>query len=290
MLPSADGCGWLGGLDADSAPELQHPDRSGDEILQKPTKDEGRNNHSARVGPSGTSYVMGPTALPTSVARALRMHIAGRRLNLVPATGPAGCPTAEAFRAISREICDKRARLFETRRMKNLSRILGALAATLCLVSYADDAKALGPIDLEVGLKGGYATNPSTATTVSQGLGVGLGGRAGVGIFGIYGGISVVDYLGQDSDSAVAVGGELGYSWNISLLTLRPQIGIGNITQSFSSSAHLPNSNSLYLEPGLTALIGLGLFFVGADANALIITSQGNNTALTLHAQVGLKF
>ncbi|HEY2515528.1 MAG TPA: hypothetical protein VGI39_31890 [Polyangiaceae bacterium] len=176
--------------------------------------------------------------------------------------------------------------------MTNLSRILGALAATLCFVSYADEAKALGPIDLEVGLKGGYATNPDNVSGISNGLGPGFGARAGVGIFNLYGGVNVVRYFGENSLSAWEVGAEVGYSIKLSILTLRPQVGFGDMLQSVP--AQVPGitlGDSFYLEPGLTALIGLGLLYVGADANALFLTSAGPSTAaLTIHGQVGVKF
>jgi hypothetical protein len=42
-------------------------------------------------------------------------------------------------------------------------------------------------------------------------------------------------------------------------------------------------------------MVGLGIFFVGADANVLLLPSlsvpgTGNQAAFTLHGQIGVKF
>jgi hypothetical protein len=188
---------------------------------------------------------------------------------------------------------DNMGSLSETFRMKT-SRLAGALLATLCFLSYAGEAKAIGPVDIEIGAKGGYATNPSNLSGIPNGLGAGIGARAGVGIFGLYAGVNYLHYFGQDSLTADQFGGELGYSWKLSILTIRPQVGFGSLSYSgpnISTAALVGfNSGNFYVEPGLTALLSFGLLFVGADANALILTSGNNNPALTLHAQVGVKF
>jgi hypothetical protein len=176
--------------------------------------------------------------------------------------------------------------------MKNLTRALGALGVTLCLFSYAGQAHALGPIDVEAALKGGYATN-DVSSGPGNGLGGAFGARAGVGIFGIYGGVSVLRYFGSSPYSSWAVGGELGYSLSVSILTIRPQIGLGNLQTDISGCpVGLSCSNgTLYVEPGVTALISFGLPFVGVDANAMFLPSANNaNAAFTLHAQLGVKF
>jgi hypothetical protein len=179
--------------------------------------------------------------------------------------------------------------------------VLSALLLALAIALSSKEARALGPVDIEAGAKVGAGTNPIGGPT--NPLGVGIGGRAGIGIFGLYGGVNVVDYLGGGDGlggtfHALQFGGELGYSIKLSILTLRPQIGLGNIT--FSDSTFSTSEGSFYLEPGLTALLTLGIIYLGADANALIITSAPNagslglttstNTAFTAHGQLGVVF
>jgi hypothetical protein len=94
--------------------------------------------------------------------------------------------------------------------------------------------------------------------------------------------------------SSTLLGGEAGYSiTGIPHLTLRPQLGVGNASFSFGDASQ----SHLYLEPGLVALITLGLLYVGADANLLAVpgVDQGNNdtktyTSFTIHGQIGIQF
>ena len=130
---------------------------------------------------------------------------------------------------------------------------------------------------------------------------------------GFYGGLSFMDYLGEsqvnqgvkESLKSVLYGVEAGYNIGLSILTLRPQLGVGNYTRSESlsgsntsinlgapPSSPPPNSStsSLYLEPGVTGLLSLGMWIVGADANVLVLTLSGAWPAFTAHGQVGIKF
>jgi len=180
----------------------------------------------------------------------------------------------------------------------------------LYTLAVARDAHALGPVDLEVGAKVGYATNPSSVSGATNPLGFGLGGRAGLAFLGgIYLGGNIMYYLGGSqslptetatgapSSTSVSVntlmyGGELGYGFKIlDLLTIRPQVGIGNATFSESGGGQSQSTSNWYLEPGVTGLIGLGLLYVGADVNALLFPGLANtNAAFSLHAQIGVKF
>jgi len=180
----------------------------------------------------------------------------------------------------------------------------------LSTLAVARDAHALGPVDLEVGAKVGYATNPSSVSGATNPLGFGLGGRAGLAFLGgIYLGGNIMYYLGGSqslptetatgapSSTSVSVntlmyGGELGYGFKIlDLLTIRPQVGIGNATFSESGGGQSQSTSNWYLEPGVTGLIGLGLLYVGADVNALLFPGLANtNAAFSLHAQIGVKF
>jgi hypothetical protein len=183
---------------------------------------------------------------------------------------------------------------------------LSALALGAALTLAPREAHALGPLDLEAGLKVGVGTTPSNLNAQINPLGLGIGGRAGVSIFGLYGGLNIVDYLGSSQSNvsvhALQYGAEVGYGWKLMLLQIRPQVGFGSIGFKSSIDSSVPviggtsQTNSyFYLEPGVTALISLGLLYVGADANVLfmpsVTTADGSSTsstAITLHAQVGV--
>jgi outer membrane protein with beta-barrel domain len=193
-------------------------------------------------------------------------------------------------------------------------------AFTLCAGTLVTtrDAHALGPVDLEVGAKVGVGTNPISSTNAGNvsvsspnPLGFGLGARGGVSFLGIYGGIQFMYYFGSSQDTSVLgqsfsasehsllYGIEAGYGFTLlDLLTIRPQIGIGNFTATASVSGNgaalqgsTSQSNSnLYLEPGVTGIVSLGMWFVGADANALFLPGADHaTTAFTFHGQVGVK-
>jgi hypothetical protein len=178
--------------------------------------------------------------------------------------------------------------------------LAAAVAIGAVTLSSAPDAHALGPIDLEIAAKGGYGTNPFGGSV--NPLGAGLGGRAGVGFFGFYGGIAGLYYLGGSQDGVsvhtAMYGFEAGYNWKIAILTIRPQVGIGNFTYSVSGAPSANgNTSDLYVEPGVTGLVSLGVLFVGADANILILPNisqpsgdKGTETAFTLHGQIGVRF
>jgi hypothetical protein len=191
--------------------------------------------------------------------------------------------------------------------------ILLPVALCLAVLTAPTEAHALGPIDLEIAAKVGYANNPGSGDP--NPLGVGLGGRAGVSFMGAYGGVNILYYFGGTSNVNIAsvsansllYGIEAGYGVTlVDILTIRAQLGVGNITISSNHSgsvgsvtASAPSSlNNLYLEPGLTGLLGFGTYFVGVDANLLILPSiaqqngggSSTETCFTLHGQIGVKF
>jgi hypothetical protein len=200
--------------------------------------------------------------------------------------------------------------------MKSASILFFSAALGVCMLSVTRNASALGPVDVEVAAKVGGGTNPVNVGSESQPpgaapsnppnpLGFGLGGRAGASFMGFYGGLSFMFYLGEsqvnqgvtESLKSILYGGEAGYNIRVSILTLRPQLGIGNFTrsQNWSGGTMLPpgstSTSSLYLEPGLTGLLAFGMWIVGADANVLFLTGlSGAWPAFTAHGQVGIKF
>jgi hypothetical protein len=128
-------------------------------------------------------------------------------------------------------------------------------------------------------------------------------------------------YLGgsKDFDLGVASGRSKAHSWQEGIdvgwgfklealhLTIRPQLGVGNIGLSPSVEnlkvqapygfTPLPHS-SVYLEPGVTSFVSVGLLYVGADINYLWISryEEGGDGswvakgAMTVHGQVGVQF
>jgi hypothetical protein len=196
--------------------------------------------------------------------------------------------------------------------MRTVSIAAAAFAFGVGSFAMTRDAHALGPVDLELGLKAGGASNPLSGDSPNPNpLGFGLGARAGVGIFGFYGGLKFMYYFGSSdtlsgpgesgsySRHTVMYGAELGYSISIlDLIVIRPQLGIGEATISSGSSVSgLINGNltsgsggNLYLEPGVTVLVGFGLWFVGADANLIFLPGHDNShAAVAFNGQVGIK-
>jgi hypothetical protein len=213
---------------------------------------------------------------------------------------------------------------------------LAAGAATALASSVSRDAHAIGPVDVEVGAIAGAGTVPThqgngavvsgyvSPPAVPNPLGFGLGGRAGVGFHGLYAGVEGTYDFGGSSGPPYGVkansdliGVDVGYSFKLPIVTIRPLVGIGNFTETVSGlpqpscpagsgPCSVPSSqsyNTLYVQPGITGLISLGTFYVGADANLLVLTSlpeyagcncsNGHDQlelALTFHAQVGVRF
>jgi hypothetical protein len=196
--------------------------------------------------------------------------------------------------------------------MKKTFLFFAATAAGLLTLSATREAHALGPLDIEVAGKIGYGSNPDSGEGLNR-LGFGFGGRAGLALFGIYAGVNIVDYLGGTANSepcppgvqsaacaggsvhTLMYGGEFGYGFKISIVTIRPQFGVGSAIVSGPGGS----ASSLYLEPGVTGLVSFGLLFVGVDANVAIfpsttsgevMSSSSTNEAFTIHGQIGLRF
>jgi hypothetical protein len=205
----------------------------------------------------------------------------------------------------------------------------------------ARNARAMGPVDVEIAAKTGFATNPvapnpppaSSYIDVVVGsplnpnpLRLGVGGRVGVDYLKFYGGIQVTYYFGSTatetlnggsaapavtgervsaSSHALTYGIEAGYDVTLlDIVTIRPQIGLGNAT--FTNSAldtgetaqAVPSeSNSdLYLQPGVVALLSLRGWLVGIDANLFFVPGMNDTsghdwkTSFALDGQVGIRF
>jgi hypothetical protein len=187
--------------------------------------------------------------------------------------------------------------------MPRPSLVLATAGLTAAILAFSPKAHALGPVDVEVGARAGVAAGNLGP------IGFGIGGRGGISALGLYAGIDVIDYLGatgtcgscsspagqtvEQSRSALLYGLEAGYSFKFSLVTIRPQLGLGNFHLSSGYGDPTPgpstSSNYFYLEPAVVGLVSLGVFFVGADIGELLLLT-GPNSEFTVHGQVGVTF
>ncbi len=175
--------------------------------------------------------------------------------------------------------------------------VLSAAVTGLGTLALTPAASAVGPIDIEVAAKAGGATSPWSGSP--NPLGVGVGARAGATFRGLYGGLSLMYYLGGSTSEADGTilnnhtfmfGIEGGYGWEAPPFTVRPQVGIGSFSIAAECSTGCGSSSNLYIEPGLTALFALGRFFLGADANLLFVPNLDQaQVAFTAHGQLGVK-
>jgi hypothetical protein len=192
-----------------------------------------------------------------------------------------------------------------------LAVVVGLLAVGAAWVPR--DAFALGPVDLELAVSPlGGGTSTVGSGTVNP-LGYGIGARAGIDVFGLYAGVAAMYYFGDGGDvpdpsgdvihtygSSTLVGLEGGYNLGISILTLRPQLGVGYYNAGFTFTDTNPglgvpgksstSTSSIYLEPDITGLLSFGMWFVGADVGVLWVPAvDDSQAAVTAHAQVGIK-
>jgi hypothetical protein len=153
--------------------------------------------------------------------------------------------------------------------------------------------KPAWPVELELAAKSGYGGDH---------FGFGLGGRFGVSILGIYGGVSLVRYFGGNVDSSgvdlsvsfVTYGGELGYGFKLGVLTIRPLVGFGLAAESFPT-AQSPgtSSGSFYLQPGGLVELAFGHLIFGVDGSAFLPTRTpfaDIGPTFTVQGQLGVTF
>jgi hypothetical protein len=197
--------------------------------------------------------------------------------------------------------------------MKKSLAMLGAVLAFALALAYPRDAHALGPIDLEIGAKLGYATDPSSGNTTINPMGLGIGARAGIVFLGgVYAGANFMYYTGGsdvgDSLHTILYGLEAGYGLKLAILTIRPQVGVGiwslSVSPSSLTAAPSTSYSHLYVQPGVTALISLGMLYLGADVGLLLIPGLENGAdpnnpgqqlsklgvSVTFGGQIGVKF
>lgn len=173
------------------------------------------------------------------------------------------------------------------------------------LLGAATEARA-SDVGVEVGGRIGGGTDPHVG--IVNPLGLGLGVRGGAIYRKIYAGGALTYYLGdhgtdgssRSASTALQAGFEAGYGFTFSVFTLRPQVGLGNISFRHTVETATPQTGAqenvdthghFYLEPGLVAHAAFGFGYTGADVNALVL--PGNRTtaaAFTAHWQFGVRF
>jgi hypothetical protein len=192
--------------------------------------------------------------------------------------------------------------------------VAAALSGVMTLL-VAKLAAALPAIDLEIAAKGGFG-NIATSTPAGRAnpLGVGLGGRAGGLLRGVYGGVAFGYWFGGSERIPVLAGStsartathslmyglEGGYTITVSdVVAVRGQVGIGNFTRTIDFISASTSSNDLYVEPGIILMVSLPWvrWFVCADANILVLIGANNgdgapqtDVAITGDGQVGYRF
>jgi hypothetical protein len=202
--------------------------------------------------------------------------------------------------------------------MKANAVALFVVAAMVNAAFWSNSASALGPLDLEVAVKAGGGSNWTGQSP--NPMGFGIGGRAGVAIHGLYGGVNGMYYVGSSATGncvpfppcfpsgreftyslhSYQYGAELGYGAMISLLTVRAQVGLGDYgLVSHVETVSQTTNSYFYLEPALVGLVSLGTWLIGADVGALLlpsgldprgVTSSKFDSAFVAHGQVGVRF
>jgi hypothetical protein len=186
------------------------------------------------------------------------------------------------------------------------------------------DATAGNGFDVELGAAALYLTPPIHGGT--NPFGAGFGARLGMSISGLYLGVRVADFLGgKDVDisyQSLLLGAEVGYGpafrvFEGGLLTLRPQVGVGLASVSYTdpslakpdvvtsasgrSSSSTPSDtitvSNVYVEPALVVMLSSSVYFVALQGSALVVPgiTYGSADATTwlsfgASGQLGFRF
>jgi hypothetical protein len=152
----------------------------------------------------------------------------------------------------------------------------------------------------------GAASNPGF---IANPFALGFGGRAGIDLYGFYGGLSALYYVGGSFGGSgfhtLLLGAEAGYTLTLPHVRIRPKVGFGDgtFTQTASDGVNNPpistSVGNVFVEPGVVLLAPIGPLFVGVDANALILPhftiattdpSAKTYASFSAHGQVGVVF
>jgi hypothetical protein len=80
-----------------------------------------------------------------------------------------------------------------------------------------------------------------------------------------------------------AMGGDLGYEWDLSILHLSPRLGVGSV--------RVPGSEmrALYFDPGAVLDVKLGLFMAGVDVRYRLAVDRSDWNGLLVFARIALR-
>jgi hypothetical protein len=116
-----------------------------------------------------------------------------------------------------------------------------------------------------------------------------IGGQLELIINGIViGGRATRAFSTSDGPTALdlrAIGGDLGYEWEILLLHIGPRVGLGYI-----STLRKDEFSSFYVEPGVVAEVEIGWFAVGGDVRYRVVTEDMDRNGLLVYGKIGFRF
>lgn len=82
-----------------------------------------------------------------------------------------------------------------------------------------------------------------------------------------------------------AIGGDLGYEWEIALLHIGPRLGMGQIR-----TLRKDEFSSFYIEPGAVVEVEIGWFAVGGDVRYRVVTGDMDRNGLLVYGKIGFRF
>jgi hypothetical protein len=133
-----------------------------------------------------------------------------------------------------------------------------------------------------------------------DGYNLGIGARVGITlpVAPVYLGGTFIYHIGKTDPTAFGdvtrrlfyFGAEGGYDSGLGPLVIRPYLGLGYASPNESHPGGSSSNSKFAIWPGVTALVALAGFFVGADARYVIITDSDSFNAFSLFATAGLMF
>lgn len=188
--------------------------------------------------------------------------------------------------------------------MKRSRLLLALTSAASVLVT--SPAWGWDSVEFDAAARLGSATSPGW---IASPYGFGFGGHAGASVYGFYGGLSAMYYLGGTGSGAgfhtLLLGLEGGYTFKLKSVRLRPQVGVGsgtfseNVSDGVNNPTLTTSVGNVYVEPGLVLFVPVGPIFLGADANALLLPhftlatpdpTPKTYVSFSAHGQIGVFF
>lgn len=144
------------------------------------------------------------------------------------------------------------------------------------------------------GLVGGYTGTVDQPEELPDPMGPAFGLRAGVtipltplyvgGLFLYHTGETIDEDNRELTSSSYMVGGEVGYELGLGPIVLRPNLGIGYHNGDLDE---LTDRGSVYLSPGINAMIVLGLM-VGAELRYNAIVNDNVKDSISILGTLGV--